>query len=505
MKLRSSTASLFFIAILIFIFFFIVKCFHFQRSDYSSDIFSHFQISRDWLLGKPLFYENSFGFHSRIHNYFIDILMAPFTWLFNAYGLFIVLFALVIAALYSVLKMLENMGASLQSKILFLVFYTGPLSYFLFHDEHYGFHAEILLIPLSLLFSAAFFRANHWYFLWALLIVLVKEDGVVVLWSCLAMALLTMKNAKRISTWIFLRKLLISSLVCGMVFACGILWLKYQNHWGETRMGWVLQSLIEQRPQDIISSFLYLLKLRVQLTAFVLFIILIYSGWKFSVGAIIFSIPILLLNFMAGTLYFDSGEFMIKNYFSLLWCPRLSMYWAYWLSVLMLALSCKPQVIIYPKFLRTMACIIFGFIVFKFQIYFFIHTYVTRFDIIENMMEAFQPNIEFELNPEFKDAAAIARKLPAHYPVAPMYRVFGAFYRQDIVWLNAIQNAYYPPRMIIASYNKDEITDVTKIMKNPLYLYYRNRLHIYTEVEDTVYIGKAGIYGAWLEIKKLEN
>ena len=98
-KFKRSTTFLFLSALTVFLFYFLIKCIHFYRSDYTSDIFCHFQISRDWLLGKPLFYENCFGFHSKLHNYFLDIFMGPFTYVFNAYGLFIVLFGLVIGAL----------------------------------------------------------------------------------------------------------------------------------------------------------------------------------------------------------------------------------------------------------------------------------------------------------------------------------------------------------------------------------------------------------------------
>lgn len=81
-----------------------------------------------------------------------------------------------------------------------------------------------------------------------------------------------------------------------------------------------------------------------------------------------------------------------------------------------------------------------------------------------------------------------------------MYRVFGAFHKQDIVWLNGLENAYTKPRMIIASYNKAEVPDLKNGMKNPYYLNFKNRLFIYTEVEDTVYVSKAGLKGVWEEM-----
>jgi hypothetical protein len=426
--------------------------------------------------------------------------MAPFTFTFNVYGLFIVLFGLLISAYYITLNYLERIGTSFQTKLLFIIFYISPLSYFVLHNEHYGFHTEMLLIPLGLLFIYTLFRNSRWYLLWALLIILIKEDAVIVLWSFNAAFLLSKWTQNEINTRQFLFKAGLLSFYCLLIFTAGFAWLKYQNNGGETRIGWVMQSMLEQNIQETFNSFIYLLGLRVQLTLCVLFIILIYSGWKFTLGAMLISIPILLLNFLAGTLYFDNGEFMIKNFFSLLWSPRLSMYWSYWLVLLFISLTRKPSIIIYPKKMRTAACIIFGIFVFRFQYFFILNCYVTRFNIIEDIREVFRTNNEFIVNPEFSEAAAIAKELPDHYPVAPMYSVFGAFYRQDIVWLNAIQNAYYPARMVIASYNKDEIPDMTKFLKSPYSLVYKENLYIYAEGEDTVYVSNAGIHGTWIKV-----
>ncbi len=487
---------------ILFLFFFVVKCLHFKRCDYTSDIFTHFQLSHDWLLGKPLFYENSFGFHSKFHNYFIDLCMAPFTYLFSVYGLFIALFGFVIGALYAVLKMLENQGVSFQTKLLFVIFYASPLTYFTLHNEHYGFHVEMLLIPLCLLFTASFIQQNKWFWLWAFFIVLVKEDAIAVLWCCISMVYLGQWNQKTEKPQWLLRNFVRSTLLCVLIFIAGFVWLKYQNNWGATRSSMLFETLRSQSIKPILTSLQYLTLLRIQLTLFVMFIIFLYAGWRFTLGAVLLSAPLLILNFLAGILYSLDGALMIKNFFSLLWAPRLSMYWGYWLSALTVALIRQPQVKIHPKLMRTLSCVLFGIVLFKFQLYFFLNTYVTRFDIKENIKEVFGINVEFELNPEFKDAEAIAKELPSNYPVAPMYRVFGAFHHQDIIWLNALQNAYIPPRMILASYNQDEVPEVTKIMKHPVYLLYRDKLHIYTEIEDTIYVMNAKISGQWIHLKK---
>ncbi len=501
MKFKSSTILLFVLAGLLLAFYFVVNCLHFQRSDYTSDIFSLYQLSHDWLLGKPLFYENSFGFHSKLHNYFITLFIAPFTYIFGVYGIFVVLFSLALGALYAVLKMMDAMGTSIHAKWLFAILYISPLTYFIFHDENYGFHIELLLIPLGLLFISAFLQHKKWYLVWALLILLVKEDAVVFL-CCLWITKYSSDWIKKdLTAKAFLIQSIAAGAICLLVFSAGLLWLKYMNHWSATRSGDVYSTLKEQPFNEILASFTYLLQTRIQLTCFVLVIVYFYAGWRFTVGAILLSTPILILNFLSGIFYMVDGAIFIKNTFSLLWAPRLGSYWAYWLGVLVIALTHKPSWYFYPYFIRTLACLVFGFLVFRLQYFFLKSCEVTRLDITKNMTEAFEPNIEFEYNTEFKDAASIAQQLPNHYPVAPMYRVFGAFYQQDIVWLNSWWNAYYPPRMILASYNKDEIPDVTKVMKHPVYMLYKEKLHIYTEVDDTIFIARAGIRGEWKELE----
>lgn len=61
--------------------------------DYQADLFGILQLSRDYVLGKPLLYENAYGDNSGIHNYYLMPLLAPFTLLFGGKGLFVAGFA----------------------------------------------------------------------------------------------------------------------------------------------------------------------------------------------------------------------------------------------------------------------------------------------------------------------------------------------------------------------------------------------------------------------------
>lgn len=485
----------------VFLFFFVLKCLHLQRCDYSSDLFCHFQLSHDWLIGKPLFYENCFGFHYKIHNYFIDPLLSPFTWLFGVYGLFVALFCLIAGSFFMVFKLLDQHSALFETKLLVFILYTCPLSFFVFHNEHYGFHVETLLIPLTLLFCVTYLQKNKWYLLWGALIVLVKEDASIVLWSCLSIMLFKSLDMKSVTLKEFCRNILGLSLVCLLVFMAGLLWLKWMNNWGNIRSVDVFGKLQGVSFTDLKNSFAYLIGQRMQLTVFLLLIVYLYAGWKYTMAAVLISVPLLITNLFAGTYYSSDGEAGIKNMFSLLWVPRLSMYWAYWFGVIVVAFTYKRAFLATPsRFLLLSGGLCCGILLVSFQVDFFRRCELTHFDTLKSIKESFEPAFQNDKDFELVVAASIAKQLPPHYPVAPMDRVFGAFHRQDIVWLHNICFAYYPPRIILASYNKNDIPEnITEVMKHPLFMLYREKLHIYCEAEDTCYISKAGIRGTWID------
>lgn len=501
MKLKASSIPLLIAGLIAFVFFLTLKCLHFRRCDYSSDLFSHFQLSHDWLIGKPLLYENCFGFHNKIHNYFIDLLLSPFTWLFSVYGLFVALFCLVAGSYIRVLKLLDQHAAPFETKLLVFFLYTSPLSFFLFHNEHYGFHAEMLLMPLALLFCAGYLEKNKWYLLWGALIVLVKEDAAIVLWSCLMMLHFKDWDSGQERTKQFFRSTISLTLICLLIFVAGMVWIKWLNNWNDMRTGDIIKKLQAESFSNLWHSFLYLSRQRMQLTIFLVLIIYLYAGWKYTLAAVLISVPLLITNLMAGAYYTTAGEAGIKNMFSVMWVPRLSMYWAYWFTAIVVAFTYKRPFLTAPeRFLKLSGCLCYGILLVSFQAGFFRRCEITRFDTFASIKEAFVPAFKNEAYVELPEAAAIAQHLPDHYPVAPMNRVFGAFHRQDIVWLDYIDKAWYPPRMILTSYAHGGIpSDVSKIMKHPLFMLYKDKLHIYCEAEDTGFVSKAGIQGIWVD------
>ncbi len=64
-----------------------------DKLEYETDLFSVLQLSRDFLWGKPLLYENAYGDNTAYHNSYLMPLYAPFTVAFGGKGLFVAGFA----------------------------------------------------------------------------------------------------------------------------------------------------------------------------------------------------------------------------------------------------------------------------------------------------------------------------------------------------------------------------------------------------------------------------
>src|SRR5262245_42646475 len=161
--------------------YFLSKVERFQHQGYTSDLFSHLEIARGWLQGRPLLHENRYGFHGTLHNYFLDLAMGPFALLWGVYGLFFVQLGLYALSFFYSLSTLTKKDKSpyfINTVLFYLVFFVGPLSYYVYDNPVFGFHTEMLYVPLGLIFAVALARRNLWISASSgLAIALIKEDG----------------------------------------------------------------------------------------------------------------------------------------------------------------------------------------------------------------------------------------------------------------------------------------------------------------------------------------
>ena len=61
----------------------------FKGLHYTFDLFSFVQMSRGWLRGHALLHENGYGNHGQVHNYYTILVFGPLSQLWGAYGLFL--------------------------------------------------------------------------------------------------------------------------------------------------------------------------------------------------------------------------------------------------------------------------------------------------------------------------------------------------------------------------------------------------------------------------------
>ena len=158
---------------------------HLNAFEYTSpDLSIGLQLSRSLWEKGALLYDNMYGWHGALHGFYVLPVLYPFTRPLGAPGLFVALGAAHAAALLLVARL---PGLAASRKLALLALSLGPVGWWLFNDEIWGFHAELLYVPLAFLLSALL-RAGArraWLALVGLALLSVKEDGAVLLTSLL--------------------------------------------------------------------------------------------------------------------------------------------------------------------------------------------------------------------------------------------------------------------------------------------------------------------------------
>lgn len=156
------------------------KIFFFAELAYTSDLFYFVRASHSFLSGQPLFFDATTGAHSYSHNYFIIFLLAPLTAQFGAYGIFVAHALLYAAAAFSLAELpRERFSLSLRI-FLVMALLLGPVGFWLWEHPVYGWHAELLFLPLGVLFVVALECNSRLSWLWGALLLLVREEGPIV-------------------------------------------------------------------------------------------------------------------------------------------------------------------------------------------------------------------------------------------------------------------------------------------------------------------------------------
>jgi len=473
------------------VWFFIAKLTIFEKLGYRSDLYTHLEICRGWLQGRPIMHENCYGYHSQYHNYFFNLVMGFAVKPWGVYGLFSIQFLLYIIALFYTFPVLYGNKNTLNHKLLTSVFYIiifcGPFAYWLYDNPYYGFHTEILYPSMGFVFAISLFKKQYWVsLLFALFMISVKEDGAVLVASIHLLFIALEWTVGKITRKRWLYQSLLWGAVWTVVFVAGMMYLKSQSAPDKDRLTEAFQHFAEFTVDEKLDYFLPILQsFGLMLLPFAVVLLLMkqinYKAWLWWLA---FLLPITVVNFISGFVYFPS------HYFSLTWVPRFSLTFSLFLAMGSFSLLLFSRPWFRPKFISLLVAVGISWGLFSWQK-----------DLLQaekgysyqySTQKIFSEQHPFEYYPHWKKIGAIARVLPNMYPVSPPHALFGAFHKQDVIWTERIYNAWTPPRMIIC--DETNIVNVVPkdLLQNPDSVI-TEKLWIYFEKEDRHYIDKAGI------------
>jgi hypothetical protein len=156
----------------------------FHNLDYvGSDLFSFLDGTWSWYYTGQLLHDNVYGNHGAIHNFYLLLAFSPLTIPLGAYG-FVV--GLSLLHLIAALRIVGSRALDPARQWALLAGALSPVAFFAFDHRNWGFHPELCYAPLAVLFVLDVVEARpRRAIVTGLLVMLVKEDGAVLLASVL--------------------------------------------------------------------------------------------------------------------------------------------------------------------------------------------------------------------------------------------------------------------------------------------------------------------------------
>ncbi len=279
---------------------------------YQDDLYSVLQSTKSWFYGYSFLWDNRYGHLEKIHFSYSALLLAPFTLIAGAKGLFIVhglaLFLVFVWLIFSKLLLI-----SLQQRIFIgITFLISPYSFYIFDNPVYGWHLEMMFLPFAFLFTMALLQQNNkWMILLSgLLLCATKEDGAVIA-CCIHLAYLIAKADFKKT-----KQVLKTCLLWGGVFILILFFLKAANHFAPMRLENAVQNFLSGNINEQTNYFLKIIS-NSFLLLLPLFIFLgISLGVKKTLLLLLLCLPVVIVCTVSGIYYYPSTNYSIS------WAPR---------------------------------------------------------------------------------------------------------------------------------------------------------------------------------------
>ena len=306
----------------------------FRGLAYTSDLFNSVQSAKSLLQGRSIFFANDFGPLSYNHNNFLLLPLSPFVWFSGAYAFLILSVGLVGLAGLLILREARALDSRHNPVLLTIAPFTilvGPIAFWLFDDPLYGWHIEFLYLPLALLFTFHLLKQSRMFWLWAVIMVLCKEDGAVVACSLhLAVSIANcvsssgnFKSAFQLRSIFELAKI---ALIWLAIFAIGMIPLAKFAAGGGARLtgAWQLILAPIQDP-NIVSATVDMFSDAGVLVGSTLLALSIFMGLRYALLLIIMLLPCLVINYISAAMY--ASEPLAFSAHGLDWPARFVLLW----------------------------------------------------------------------------------------------------------------------------------------------------------------------------------
>lgn len=425
----------------------LVKAVLFERLDYTTDLFAFLEMSRSFADRRPLLYNNLTGNARAMHSYYIVPLFYPLTSLLGAYGLFAGLAGLWLLALLAIHSLAATADPWERELywILTLALVLGPVSFWLWDDPLFGWHAELCFLPLSILFAVLLVQGSRWAWVLAVLLVSTQEYGAVMAWAVQVL----FEVRRGIRTGMF-RRLLVISAGWLLVFGAGMGVLLLQKGAVEQgRIGGALDNIRLAARNGNLAGLIGPM-------AGDPGILLLAGGVVYLAGipvrgawvAILCALPLFALAVVSGFNYLGTG--FSPQALGPLWPPRMVMFWALLIVDCLLAIHYAKVDARAPRAPRRLVA---GFTLAAAIIAQVVSLKVAAgYDVFAGLTP-FSPGRHFvaDLLTHREDAflRCLGGTLPHTTEVACTGSLSARFHRQDIVWPGLPRNAWKPPELIV--------------------------------------------------------
>jgi hypothetical protein len=426
------------------------KALLFRNLEYfESDLFGFLEMSWSWHYAGRLLHDNAYGDHFAIHNYYLLPLFAPLTISLGAYGLIVVL---VVFHLLAIWRVASTAALDFPGRLAALAGLLGPIAYYVFDNPVWGFHPEILYPPLVALLAVELLEGRTGRAIAVvLLIVLVKEDGAVlvaaVLVAYFAGRLWSLRAGAREERRTVIRAALLSLLAMTLVFLAGMAVLSVADQSlaptqtaSSPRLLKALRILAATLTGD--ARPLQRTRLLEGLTAYAgtMALVLLPLGRRLPRGLILAGLsapPVIVVLAVSSAIY---------RFELMAWPPRLALLVGLLVACIVFAWSSPTR----PAFARTAAgvVVLIG-VSWGLQVLLLRHIGYSPWPRLDTMAllrgDAYRASA---LPPrELEFLRCVAGRLPSGLPVLAPRGVIPVFHRQSVVFEELMVHAWHPPRL----------------------------------------------------------